>query len=264
MRNVFQKALWDQRRSLPFWASGVALVVLLEAALWPSMANMTTLDDYLRDLPPALREVFSLDQMATGAGFLNAELFTLVLPMIFLVFAITRGARMLAGEEEAGTLDLLLVTPLSATRLLVQEAAALTLSIAVLGTAVWGATVIGGRFFGLGISLAAATVGAIALVLLGFEFGMLALVTGALTGRRGLAVGVPAALVLAAYLLFVAGALVNEFTDWRRLSPFDQALHAGPLAAQLPASFVWLVVPPMLALVTALPFWSRRDIGIGR
>ncbi|WP_217996724.1 ABC transporter permease [Nocardioides jensenii] len=264
MRNVFQKALWDQRRNLPFWASGVALVVLLEAALWPSMSDMASLDDYLQDLPPALREVFSLDQMATGSGFLNAELFTLVLPMIFLVFAINRGARMVAGEEEAGTLDLLLVTPLSTTRLLVQEAAALTLSIIALGAAVFGATMVGGRLFGLGISVAAAVVGATALVLLGVEFGILALVIGALTGRRGLAIGAPTALVMAAYLLFVAGALVDGLAAWRGFSPFDQALHSGPLSPQVPASFAWLVLPPLLALLVALPLWSRRDIGTAR
>jgi ABC-2 type transport system permease protein len=264
MHSIFQKALWDQRRSLPFWASGLALTILLESALWPSMSGMPSFDEYLQELPAGLREMFAMDQMSTGAGFLNAELFTLVLPMMFLVHGITRGARMLAGEEEAGTLDLLLVTPLSTTRLLVEEAAALLVSTVVLGAAVLLATFVGSQAFGLEITVRSAAVGATALVLLGFEFGLLALVVGALTGRRGLALGVPAVLVMATYLLYVAAVFVDELHEWRGVSPFDQALHDGPLAPHAPVSFGWLVIPPLVALIAALPAWARRDIGASR
>lgn len=264
MGNVLQKALWDQRRSLPLWASSLTIIILLEAALWPSMEGMASLDDYLQEFPAGLRELFAIDQMSTGTGFFNAELFTLVLPMMFLVHTINRGARMLAGEEEQGTLDLLLVTPLSPSRLLLQEAAALTIGTAVLGLTVMGATVAGSALFGLGITVTSAMVGASALVLLGTEFGMVALVTGALTGRRGLAIAVPAGLVMAAYLLFVAGVFVEDLATWRALSPFDQALHDGPLTSEAPSSFGWMLVPPALVLLAALPLWSRRDIGAGR
>jgi ABC-2 type transport system permease protein len=256
--------MWDQRRSLPFWASGLAILIVLEAALWPSMSSMPSLDEYLQELPEGLQKMFAMEQMSTGAGFLNAELFSLMLPMMFLIHGISRGARMLAGEEEAGTLDLLLVTPLTTTRLLVQEAAALCISTATLGGVVFLATVLGSQMFGLDIVVTSAAVGATALVLLGIEFGMLALVTGALTGRRGLAIAIPAGMVMAAYLWYVAAAFVDELGPWRGLSPFDQALHGGPLAPQAPASFGWLLVPPLLALLVALPLWARRDFGTNR
>jgi ABC-2 type transport system permease protein len=126
---------------------------------------------------------------------------------------------MLAGEEEAGSLDLLLVTPLSTTRLLLQKAMALVISTTILGLAVLAATVVGSQAFGLHISLRAATVGATAMVLLGIKFGLLALVTGALTGRRGTAIAVPAGLVMACYLLFVAGVFVDELSRWRGSPP---------------------------------------------
>lgn len=264
MRSVYAKALWDQRRSLPAWVSAVAAIVLLEAAMWPSIADMPTLDDYLDDLPTALTEVFSLDEMATGQGFLNSELFTLVLPMLFLVFGIARGARMIAGEEEAGTLDLLLVTPLSTTRFLLEEVLALVTSVVVLGVGVLAATMIGSTVFGLGVRPLAAMSGSLAITLLGIEFGAVALVIGALTGHRGLALGVSAALALASYVLFVAGLFVAGLASWRIVSPFHQALHAGPLAAELPVSYLWLVVVPAVAILAAIPLWSHRDIGAGR
>lgn len=264
MRSIYAKALWDQRRSLPAWGSAVAAIVLLEAAMWPSMADMPALDDYLEDFPTALKEVFSLDQMATGQGFLNAELFTLVLPMLFLVFGITRGSRMIAGEEEAGTLDLLLVTPLSTTRFLLEETLALVTSVVILGAGVLAATMVGSTAFGLGVSPLAALSGSLATTLLGIEFGAVALVVGALTGHRGLALGSSAALALASYVLFVAGLFVPDLASWQIVSPFHQALHAGPLATELPASYLWLVVVPAIAVLASVPVWSRRDIGASR
>lgn len=264
MRNVYTKALWDQRRSLPAWAAALAAMVLLESAMWPSMADMPQLDDYLADFPPAMQEMFSLDQMSTGQGFLNAELFSLVLPLLFIVFGILHGARMVAGEEQAGTLDLLLVTPLTTTRLLVQEVLALVTVVAALGVVVLVSTVVGSAAFDLGIGLGPALAGSLAVTLLGVEFGVIALAVGAVTGHRGLAVGVASALGLATYVLFVAGIFVDGLSSWRGLSPFDQALHAGPLAPGLPGAFAWLVLVPTVVFLASLPVWTRRDIGAQR
>lgn len=261
MTTVYAKALWDQRKALPVWGSALAIGILLESALWPSMRDMPSLDAYLDDFPAALKELFSIDQITTGQGFLNAELFSLMMPMLFLIFGITRGARMIAGEEEAGTLDLLLVTPLSTTKLLVHEALALATGVGVLGLTVWTSTVVGSAAFGLGISPGAAAAGALAATLLGIEFGTAALVVGALTGRKGLALGVPSALALAAYVLYVGGLFVDGLSSWRTWSPFEQALHTGPLAPTLPVSFAWLALVPLLLVAATLPTWGRRDIG---
>ena len=83
-------------------------------------------------------------------------------------------------------------------------------------------------------------------------------------GHRSLALGITAALALASYVLFVAGLFVDSLAPWRGLSPFHQALHAGPLAAAVPVSYGWLAVVPVIACLGALPTWSRRDIGANR
>ena len=66
------------------------------------MRDMPNLDEFLSSYPDALKKAFNLGAMTTGTGFLNAELYTLVLPILFLVFGISRGSRLVAGEEEAG------------------------------------------------------------------------------------------------------------------------------------------------------------------
>lgn len=264
MPTIVRKVLWDQRRSLLVWASAIAGLVLLESAMWSSMGGMTGFEDYLEDFPDGLKEMFGLEAMTTGRGFLNAELFTLMLPMLFLVYGITRGARTIAGEEEAGTLDLLLVTPMSTTRLLLEEAAALALGVGVLSLSLFVATVAGSAVFGLGVPVGAAAAGSLAEGLLGVEFGCLALAAGALTGRRAPAMEIAGAVAMASYLLYVGGMFVDSLSGLRGISPFQHVLHSGPLATELPASFVFPVLVGAAVVCAVLPVWSRRDIGAGR
>ena len=47
----------------------------------------------------------------SGAGYLGSELFAFMVPLLLLIAAIGAGARAIAGEEERGTLDLLLANP---------------------------------------------------------------------------------------------------------------------------------------------------------
>jgi len=260
LRNVFTKSLWDQRRSLSGWAAGVALLVLLEAALWPSVRGMAGFDELLNSYPQAMRELFNLQDFTTGRGFLNAELYSMVLPVLFVVFGIGRGARAVAGEEEAGTLEVLLVTPVSTTRLVLQQAAVLATATAALGAVLFAAVIASSPVFGLGIGVADAATGSLSMVLIGIEFGFLALAIGAATGRRAAAIGAAATAALAAYLLYAIGQLTDPVRPWLPLSPFHQALEGGPLGAGLPAAYAWMALAAAVVVAAALPVFERRDI----
>ncbi len=260
LRNVFTKSLRDARRGLIGWGISIVVLVLLEAALWPSVRNMAELQQFLENYPEALRKLFNLDQFATGTGFMNAELYSLLLPILFLVYAIGRGARAIAGEEETGTLDVLLVTRVSPVSLIVQQAAALAVAVAALGTVLFAAVMTWSPVFDLGIGVADAAGGSLALVLLGIEYGWLALAFGAAAGRRAAAVSVAAALAIAAYVLYAAGALVDAIEPWQPLSPFHQAIDGGPLGAGLPAGYAWMAVGAVVFVLAALPVFNRRDI----
>lgn len=260
LRNVFLKSIRDARRGLVGWSIAIALIVLAESALWPAMPDLTELEKFLQTYPEAMRELFNLDDFATGTGFLNAELFSALLPILFLVYAIGHGARAVAGEEDAGTLDVLLLTRVSPVRLTLERAASLATLLALIGVVLFASVVVFGAIFGLGVTAADAATGSLAMVLLGVEFGWIALAIGVATGRRVFAVGVTAALAVGSYLLYVAGALVSDVEPWAPLSPFYQALEGGPLGAGLPAAYGWMPLVGAVALAAALPVFDRRDI----
>jgi hypothetical protein len=134
------------------------------------------------------------------AGWGRRAAAALLGPLLVVMMAVVTGARAIAGDEEAGSLELLLAHPVSRTRLLLERFGALTTAVCLLGLIVWAATVavVAAADMGIGADrLAAATLG---LVLLVLGFGTVALAAGAASGRRGLTLGVTAALAVTAYL----------------------------------------------------------------
>lgn len=262
MRSVFAKSLHDQRRTLAGWGIGLALLVLLESALWPSIRNMPDLATFLNNYPEAMRRLFNLQDFGTGTGFVNAELFSAMVPILFLIYGIGRGARTIAGEEESGTLDVLLVTPVTTTRLVLDHAAALLTALLALGGVLYVSVLTASWVFGMGVNAADLIAATLATVGLAFEFGCLSLAVGAMTGRRAMAIGISSAGAVAAYLLYVAGELVEAAQPWQPLSPFDQALSEGPVGAGFRLAYLAMPAAGAVFLAAALPVFARRDIAV--
>jgi ABC-2 type transport system permease protein len=260
LANVFLKTLRDMRHGLIGWGVGIVLMVTLESALWPSINHLTDLDKLIANYPQGLRKLFNLDAMSTGQGFMNAELFSLVLPGLFITYAVGKGARLIAGEEQAGTLEMLLVAPLSTTRILLEKAAALVVSVVALGACLLVTLTVASAIFGLDIGLAAAATGSLAIVLISAEFGCLALGVGAASGRRVVALATAGAAAIAGYLLYAAGLFVDSLRGIQGWSPFDQAIADGPLGARVTLNLLWMILAAVAFIALAAPAFHHRDI----
>ena len=80
--------------------------------------------------------------------------------------------------------------------------------------------VIIGRGFQLAISPANTIAVSVALVLMGLDFGLVTMAVGAITGRRGTALGVGAGLAAASYLLSSLASTISSIRPGRYLSLF--------------------------------------------
>jgi ABC-2 type transport system permease protein len=184
-----------------------------------------------------------------------------MVPLLLLVYGIGAGARAIAGEEEAGTLDLLLSHPLRRRRVLLEKLGAAVVLLAGLGAVIFLVVTGSSAVFGLDVGtldVAAATLGA---VLLAATFAALALLVGAATGSRALAIGVASSLVIASYLLFGLGNLVDVLEPVQALTPWDW--YAG--GDQLRNGLDWRGTVLLLGSVVvtagaAIPLFQRRDL----
>jgi ABC-2 type transport system permease protein len=166
LRSVLLKTLRDARRALAWWSLGLIALAAMMLAVYPTVRDNPDLNRLVQDYPEALKAFIAFGgnvEYATGAGYLGSELFSFMIPLLLLVAAVGAGARAIAGEEEGGTLDLLLANPLSRRRLVMEKLAALVAEIALLGSLLWLSLLAGGALVGIGVSaahLAAASVSA--------------------------------------------------------------------------------------------------------
>lgn len=256
---VIARSMADARRGLLGWGIGLAVAVVAMSTAWPQFDDVD-FRGVLGQYPQALEEVLRISTMGTPAGFLNAELFRLVLPVLFIVYGIGRGARLLAVEEEQGSLEVIAALPISRTQLLVGKAISLTASVAVLAAVLTAATVSASALVDMDLPAAHVANAGIALFLLGTELGLVTLAAGAVAGRRAVAVGVGSAAAGAAVLVFLLGQLLDALEPVRGLSPVHQAVAGGPIGPELPAAALAMPAVSLLALAIALPVFDRRDL----
>src|SRR5580765_4708580 len=164
LRNVALKSLRDIRRGFLWWSLGLIGFVALIVSVYPTVHSNPSLEKLSKDYPQALQSFLAFGgavDYSSAAGYLGIELFSLMVPLLLLVAAIGTGA---------GTI-------------------ALVAEIAGLGLVLWLALCVGALLANMDISaghLAAATLSA---VLLALAYGAIAILLGAATGRRSVAIG---------------------------------------------------------------------------
>jgi ABC-2 type transport system permease protein len=267
LKHLFLKNLRDKRAALFWWSFSFFLLNILVSSVFQSVAESAPdLEAYIESLPEALVAAFGIEEgmsIASAPGFLNAELFSLMIPIMFLVFAINFGSATIAGEEEAGTLGLLLSLPLPRWRVLLEKFLAMIIGIVLLALVTWVSLVVGVELFDMDISSGLLAAASANVALLGLTFGSISLAVGAATGRRGLAVAVGVALSAASYLLNILSGLVDSLQPYEAISPFYYYLNANPLVYGLQiGDVVVLVGVTLVFLVVALFAFERRDLAV--
>lgn len=259
--SVLAHTLRERRRGLVGWAIGVAALSALIAAYWPSIRDSADLQSFTRDLPEAMRALIGDSDYSTATGFLNAELFAFMMPLLFLIVAIGAGAAAVTREEERGTIDLLLSTPLTRRRMLVEKALGGTLVLLGLGVILFLSLLLGGAAVDLGIPAVRLAAISLAVVLVTLPFGALALLLSCATGSHGLSLGLTSAAAVAAYMLNALAPLIASLERWQDLSPFSWYASGDVLAGRMALGDVALLVGVALALAgAAVLALERRDL----
>jgi ABC-2 type transport system permease protein len=264
LRNAFLATLRETRRSLAWWSLGLVGLTAMITAVYPSVRDNPQLNQLSQDYPEALKAFLAFGgqvDYVSAAGYLGTELFAFMVPLLLIVAAVGAGARAIAGEEEKGTLELLLANPISRRRLVLEKLGALAAELVALGAVLWAALAVAVRAAGMDVSLDHLTAATTDAVLLALGFGSIALLVGSATGRRGLAIGVTAAAAVAAYIISSLAALVDFLELARKASPFYHYAIADPLRQGLSAEHALFLVAVVAVAAVLAPFaLERRDL----
>jgi ABC-2 type transport system permease protein len=266
LRSLALKTLRDSRRGLLLWSVGLIGMVALMMAVYPTVRDDPALNDLVKRYPDALKSVIGFGgalDYASPAGYLGSELFSFMIPLLLIIAAVAAGSGAVAGEEERGTMELLLTLPIARGRLVLEKLASLMAEVAGLGVVLWASLWIGAVSIDMHISGAHLAAGTVSAVLVGVLFGALALAIGAATGRRGLSIGLTCALAVAAYLVNVLAPLAELLSDARRASPFWYYSSSDPLRQGLETVNVLVLVAAIAAVCgMAVLAFRRRDVAV--
>lgn len=262
MIEVLTKTLWDQRRFVVGWAVGLGSAALLYTASY-AMFDVSTLDNLTEYMDAALIEAFGWEDFASPSGYLGSTVFGLVVPVLTMIFAIGAGARFIAGDEEDGILELTVTHPVSRTSLVLQKAGALALECLLMAAVVFAVVSVMLGPIGLDVSVGNVGLACVQLFLLALAMGTFALAVGSVVGRRGLVIGIAAA--LAAFAFFADNIVQQvEGLGWiKNLSFFHfyggaQVLDEGLVVGDV----LVLLVSTLVFIGLAVVGFRRRDIGV--
>jgi ABC-2 type transport system permease protein len=263
LRTVYTKAIWDNRRGWLGWAAAITAVAAMYASMWPTIDTPEVLDA-LDAYPEAMLEALNMQDLTRPEGYLGSSVFGLLVPFLVAIFAIAAGTKALATDEETGTLELVMAHPVSRTTLVLQRFGSVITALAVTTLAIFAAVAAlrgPAQFSEVSIGHIAAI--SLQLLLFGLFFAALAFAVGAFTGRKLLAIGVAAAVVVVGYLAnaFLPQAQGLEWT--RNVSPFHWYLGGDPLINGVQWAGVGLLAGGT-AIVLALGTlrFQRRDLGV--
>lgn len=264
LTTVLGKTIRDQRRALVWWGLGLAATAVMYAAFYPSVVkNANALTSYLKTFPEGLQRAFfgSGADFFTPGGYLQTQLFGFFAPLLLLVFTIGAGARAIAGEEERRSLDLLLSTPISRRRVVIDKAIALAAGVGLLSLVLWLALVLFGPPFDLTPGIANVGAAIAMQLLLALAFGMIALAAGCRSGRRGRAIALAGGLAGGMWMLDVLAPTMDAVAWLQRLSLFYYYDENVPVKHGLDlVDVVVLAAIASIAFATAIRTFERRDL----
>ncbi|NPV65776.1 MAG: ABC transporter permease subunit [Anaerolineae bacterium] len=264
---IFRRTLYDHRRSILWWSIGIGVLAFYVTIVFPMIAQFEQFNELLES--PLFGALFGdlgeLDY-TSPEGFLGIEFFTWA-PLVLAVFAVMFGLGIVGGEEDRGTLDLLLSTPIPRWRIIIEKTVAflvaLVIILALSALAMIAAVAMTPELAEMNLSMiVVAMINVIPTVLLMMT---LALCLSTVMRSRGQAGGVAAGIIVASYF-------INSFADMaesgllKTLQNFSFYKYYAPFRVLLDGvqwgNFLLLLVVSLALLGLALYFFQRRDLAV--
>ncbi len=265
MVTIFRHQLTRLRGQVIGWGIGLALLAVLLVQFYDTVVDQADdLQKVLDSYPTEMMAFLGGDvDLISPSGYLNIEFFA-YMPLILGIFAVLMGSGLLASDEEAGRLDLLLAYPVNRTPFFVGRLLAFFSATLGILFIVWLSLAVPSRWNKLNeVSLFEMALPCVALFAQLMFFGGLALLLSQVLPSRRTAAMVSGLLLVASF--FLPGlALINDAIE--PLAKFSPLYYyqGGEAIDSLNTSWLfWLLSLAALFVLLAWLRFERRDIRVG-
>jgi ABC-2 type transport system permease protein len=262
LSSVFLKTLRDYRIAILGWGIGMGLVVISPMASVHALVTTPEARQQLISLAATFAWNADVVAVDTIGGYATWKIGIFV--FLIAVWPILAGSRMLRGEEDRGSMDVLLSLPRPRVRVALEKVAAMGTALLVMGLLIGLLAYAGGKQFGGDFGVGDALLYGLNLSLICAVFGSLALLISQFTQERGPAAGSTAGLLLVFIVLDMVHRVAAN-TEWiSRFSPIYYYNLSKPLVPSYGSNFGAMLVMLGLAVIlggAAVWLFARRDIG---
>lgn len=261
LRSPFTKWLRDWRRSILGWTFALAAIGGMYAAFWPTF-DKPEIKDLLNAYPKAVMDALNFTDITSAAAYLTATVFGLVVGTLVAVYSVAAATRTIAGDEEAGTLELVLAHPIRRVRLGLERFGAFATSVLLIAVVLMLVLLAeSGPAHFEGITLGNLAAMHLQLLLFAVLHGAVAFAVGAATGRRSAGLGAGAAVIVFGFVANGILPQVQGFAWTRSLSPYHWLVDGRPLANGLQVGNGLLMLGlTVLFVAVGIWFFDRRDV----
>ncbi len=262
LRSIFLKTLRDYRVAILGWGIGMGLVVISPMASVAALVTTPQAREQLVSLAASFAWNADPIKVDTIGGYATFKIGFFV--FLIVIWPLLVGSRMLRGEEDRGSMDVLLSLPRPRLNVALEKLAAMWTALFPMGVLIGLLAFAGGAKFGADFGLGGGLLYGLNLALICAVFGSLALLISQFTQERGPAAGSTAGLLVFFIVLDMVHRVVPN-SEWiSRLSPIYYYNLSKPLIPSVGANLGGMAVELAVAAIlggAAIWLFVRRDVG---
>jgi polyether ionophore transport system permease protein len=264
-RNTYLKTLREYRIAIFGWGIGMGLMMFAVLSAIADLVSTPQARATLVTLAKSFSWIAEPIHVDTPGGYATWKYgFTILVVVLWPILA---GSRMLRGEEERGSMDVLLSLPKSRARIALQKLAALWTALILIGLIIGLLTFLAGQSVHAEFGLGGALLYGLNISVIGGLFGSLALFISQFTQSRRTAAGITGGLLALSIAVDIVHRVVPN-TEWfSRLSPVYYYNLSKPLIPSYgtdPVALLVLLIASAVLSGAAIWLFLRRDVGVAQ
>jgi ABC-2 type transport system permease protein len=260
--SIYLKTLRGFRVPILGWGLGIGVLMAVVLTAIPTVLGTPEARAAVVALGPSFAWFAEPIKIDTPGGYATWK-YGLTL-LVVAIWPILAQSATLRGEEDKGSIDVLLSVPRNRVRVALEKVAAMWTALLVMALLIGVLTFAGGAKVSSDITLAAAILFGVNLALIAGLFGAIALLISQFTQERRTAAGITAGSLLVFIVLDMVHRVVPNTLWVSQLSPVYYFNLSKPLISGYSANAgAMLVLVALSVVVTAAAVWlfPRRDIG---
>lgn len=264
---IINKEIYVRRWALISFTAGSVAFLLLYVLIYPSFQHETAkFNELLQSYPKAVLKAFNIEnlQFSSIEGYVSAEHFSFVWPLLAIFLAIGTAGNSIAGEIEKGTIALTLSMPIKRSKIYLAKISSGIVSISAFAVITILALIPLSWINGVTVHYNHVVKVAILGTFFALAIYCLATMFSALSSEKSKVYFWTGGILVSMYVANIVSGLVNSLKDLQYVSLFhyfaaDKAIVQGIINMQSIAVFTVL---SLLSLLIGYLIFIKRDISV--